>query len=435
MNNSPNVILVSIDALRADHLSCYGYERETTPFLDSLAEESTTFTRTYSASSHTREAVPALLTGCRPPVHAKEGFRLGGKSVAESLSDVGYATGGFHSNPYASRAYGFDAGFDTFDDDLLLGGNRLTALAQRALEKFVFKRGDYYARAEEINDRGLSWLSEQDEPFFLWLHYMDVHGPYAPPEEARRYSEPIEASEAESLYNQCVNDPDSITDEQHRELQNTYDDEIRYCDSQIEALFEALESTGALEETIVVVTADHGDAFGEHGYYAHPRRVDEELLTVPLLVSHPSSGSASRIGRPVSLLDIVPSILQTAGLDASRLPGHTLFDATGISIERSSPVFSSATGEDEEEGHRRFAAHSTDWTARAHFDAEGSVVESTLIDAAGTVHDSEGAPEDGQRLLNRLCEHAQSVGTERAESPADDEPAEVERRLEALGYK
>src|SRR6056297_2275707 len=161
-----NVILLSGDALRADHLSCYGYHRETSPVLDEFAEESIRFENAYSASSHTREAVPALLTGEYPDVAVDSKYHLASETIASTLSEEGFATAGFHSNPFVSRAYGFDQGFDIFDDDLHLGQHKLLALAQRAYDKL---RNRHYARAEEINHRALKWIdSLEDGPFFLW---------------------------------------------------------------------------------------------------------------------------------------------------------------------------------------------------------------------------------------------------------------------------
>ena len=146
-----NVILLSIDALRADHLSFHGYERDTAPFLNSLAEEAFTYTSAIAPSSHTREAVPSILTGHYPDAFARAGYRLTEETVAARLANAGYATAGFHSNPYVSRAYGWGDGFEEFDHDLLLGSNRLLALAQRAIDKFVLNKGEYHVRAEELN--------------------------------------------------------------------------------------------------------------------------------------------------------------------------------------------------------------------------------------------------------------------------------------------
>lgn len=209
------IILLSIDALRADHLGYHGYDRDTSPFLDELATETRSFDRAISASSHTRESVPALLSGRFPNRFAEAGFRLVTDSVATHLSDTGYRTGAFHSNPYASRAYGFETGFDTFDDDLTLGRNRFVALAQRALNKFVFNRGEYHARADEINDRSFEWLDSlaDDDQFFLWNHYMDVHGPYNPP--VTEFSETeLSNADAQKLYQKCIKRPDELTDEE-----------------------------------------------------------------------------------------------------------------------------------------------------------------------------------------------------------------------------
>ena len=114
MSDWEHVVVLSADALRADHLSCYNYQRETSPVLDDLAAESLRFTNAYSASSHTRKAVPALPTGEYPDSAVDEDYRLASETVATTLSERGFATGGFHSNPFVSRAYGFDRGFDTF---------------------------------------------------------------------------------------------------------------------------------------------------------------------------------------------------------------------------------------------------------------------------------------------------------------------------------
>ena len=131
--------------------------------------------------------MPALLTGQYPDEAVDAGYRLTGEPVAARLRQAGFVTGGFHSNPFVSRAYGFDRGFDTFDDDLRFGRNRIVALAQRA---FDIARNRNYARADEINERSLRWLdsvADSGSRFFLWNHYMDVHGPYEPPSGYREF--------------------------------------------------------------------------------------------------------------------------------------------------------------------------------------------------------------------------------------------------------
>ncbi|RLM62459.1 sulfatase, partial [Halorubrum sp. Atlit-26R] len=328
MTDRPNIILLSIDALRADHLGAHGYDRETSPFLDELADRELAFTTAISASSHTREAVPALLSGRYPDVFAANGYRYVPKTVADRLSEAGFRTAGFHSNPYVSRAYGYDSGFDTFDDDLVLGRNRFFALAQRALNKFVLNKGEYHARAAEINERSLSWLDsiDDDRPFFLWSHYMDPHGPYNPPEEYSYSERELSNNDAQALYQKTIERPEDVSENERQLLIDAYDGEIRYLDDQLRRFFELLGDRGLVKESLIVVTADHGDAFGEHGYYTHPRHLHESLLHVPLLVSPPNASSSKTIHEPVSTLDIVPTIMEYVNRPDEELPGFSLMN-------------------------------------------------------------------------------------------------------------
>ncbi len=408
-----NVILLSADALRADHLSCYGYHRETSPVLDELAEESIRFTNAYSASSHTREAVPALLTGEYPDVAVDSGYHLASETVASTLSEEGFATGGFHSNPFVSRAYGFDEGFDHFDDDLHLGQHKLIALAQRALDKL---RNRHYARADEINERSLSWMDSlaEDEPFFLWNHYMDTHGPYEPPGEyATLYADDgLSGRDAQSLYQRAIDDPDSITDEERQLLIDLYDAEIRYNDEQIGAFLDVLREREVLEESLLIVTADHGDAFGEHGYYEHPRYLHDEITHVPLFV-RPPGGAGQVVEEPVSTLDIVATIEASMGGS-----GVSLLD----SVAEDRRVFSQARGEGEDSHLRRYVVRARDGACFGERDTESGAI------AFGDVTD--------RALRSELEAHIeQRVRVENGDEAAEDEvDEEIERRLSALGY-
>ena len=310
------VILLSADALRADHLSSYGYHRNTSPVLDELAAESIQFLNAYSGSSHTREAVPALLTGKYPDVAIGSDYRLATETIASVLSKEGFATGGFHSNPFVSRAYGFDRDFDIFDDDLHLGQHKFIALAQRALDKL---RNRHYARANEINQRSLSWIDslDADEPFFLWNHYMDTHGPYEPPGDyATLYrNDTISKRSAQSLYQRAIKQPESITDDERELLIDLYDGEIRYNDTHVGEFLNGLRERGLLNESLLIFTADHGDAFGEHGYYEHPRYLHDEITHVPLLI-RPPGGKDEIIETPVSTLDIMSTIRYLVGSES-----------------------------------------------------------------------------------------------------------------------
>ena len=420
MSEDPrHIILLSADALRADHLSSYGYHRETSPVLDDLAEESIRFENAYSASSHTREAVPALLTGEYPDVAVDDGYRLAAEPVAETLSAAGFATAGFHSNPFVSRAYGFDEGFDHFDDDLHLGQHKLVALAQRALDKL---RNRHYARADEINERSLEWLDglADDEPFFLWNHYMDTHGPYEPPGEyATLYADrEVSGRTAQKLYQRAISDPASITDDERELLIDLYDAEIRYNDAGIGEFLAALRERELLEESLVIVTADHGDAFGEHGYYEHPRYLHDEITKVPLFV-RPPGGRDAVVETPASTLDVAATIEQVIGVEAT---------GDGVSLVKEFPddrtVFCQARGEDEHDQLRRYASRSAAGACFCERDRESGTIE--FGECAGSASRAELEAHVDERVR---VENGESVEDE---GEVDEE---IERRLDALGYK
>jgi len=425
MASPRNVVLVTLDALRADHLSSYGYERDTSPFLDTLAEDGVQFLRAFSASSHTREAVPAILTG-RYPDEAVDGkFHRDANTVAESLQRSEFATAGFHSNPFVSRAYGFDQGFDEFDDDLHLGKNKLLALAQRALDKL---RNRHYARASEINDRSLAWLDSVDEPFFLWNHYMDPHGPYEPPAEYQRefHGEVVSDSEAQSLYQRAIDDPDSITDEERRRLIDLYDAEIRYTDDQLRAFFDGLDQRGLLDDALVIITADHGDAFDEHGYYEHPRYLHDELVHVPLVLSGPGLDSAT-VDASTSTLDVARTVLDAAGVASEGLPGLDLQAIADTPAEyEDRVVFSQARGEDEDAHVRRFSARGRSTTWFGEYD---TTADDLSLSGPGEEDDVAAALRDHVR---ERIEVGGGIGATDGDDAVDDE---IEDRLSALGYK
>jgi arylsulfatase len=420
MNESPpNIILLSADALRADHLSCYGYHRETSPVLDNLAEESIRFTNAYSASSHTREAVPALLTGEYPDVAVDSEYHLASDTVASALSEEGFATAGFHSNPFVSRAYGFDQGFDVFDDDLHLGQHKLIALAQRALDKL---RNRHYARAEEINERSLQWLDSLDdgECYFVWNHYMDTHGPYEPPSEYATLwaNHGLSGRDAQSLYQRAIDEPDSITDDERQLLLDLYDAEIRYNDEYIGQFLNTLRERGLLEESLVIVTADHGDAFGEHGYYEHPRYLHDEITHVPLFVRPPGGGDGD-VDEPASTLDVAATIEDAVGCDTGS-EGESLFAAPWD--DRT--VFLQARGEDGDSSIRRYSLRESEGACFCQRDLE--------LDALEFGECTE------RRLRSKLENHVNERilrKDNRRSDKSDVVDEEIERRLDALGYK
>jgi len=436
-----NIILLSIDALRADHVAYHGYERETTPFLNTLRNKGVSFTNAISPSSHTREAMPSLLTGRHPHIFADKGYTLVGNTTAGHLSD--YATAGFHSNPYLSRAYGFGDEFGAFDDDFVLGSNRLVALAQRALNKFVLNKGEYHARAQEINEKSLDWLDRLDgEQFFLWNHYMDVHGPYNPPAGYDEYSSnDLSNEQAQALYQKCIKNPEAITDTESELLVDLYDGEIRYLDDQLEQFFTALEARGLQENSIIIIVADHGDAFGEYGYFTHPRELHDVLLHVPMIILHPALDGRT-IDSVVSTLDVVPTLLDWVEQPAPEMDGQSLLVDGGISTgDRSGAVLSSAQGIDSDEGTRLFALRDKDWKVllRRQIDSN-EVIEESLFSVTAEEQEVAWETTDDPRV-EELKEQLDSISEQHtgsmsgAPDATEEVDEEIEDRLEALGYK
>lgn len=361
----PNVLLISIDTLRADHLGCYGYHRDTSPNLDAFARESVLFERAIAPTSWTLPSHMTMLTGlgisahgacderlwARKDVHG-EFIRppLRGRSVAEALKAAGYATAGFYTFGFLSPALGFGSGFDTWER---LGKNLFSqdelrdelyalrvANETEALRSFFDEHADLLdARkrsSPEVVERANSWLSDHvekraDQPFFLFLHLYDVHDPYSPPPAFDRFSDPTYSGSVDG----------SITGEQYpcrfgvppradqEQLAALYDGGIAYVDSEVQRVLDHLRALDLEENTLVVVTADHGEEFFEHGDAGHRRQLYMESVHVPLMMRWPGHLPAGRrIGGTVGLADVAPTILAATG--ARRLNAMTGTDLLPI---------------------------------------------------------------------------------------------------------
>jgi arylsulfatase len=409
-----NIVLLTVDSLRADHCSSYGYERETTPRLDAFATDGVRFANAYSPSSHTRESVPAILTGQYPHAAVDDAYHCVAPTLAALLGD--HRSGAFHSNPFVSRAYGFDRDFDVFGDDLYLGQHKLLALAQRLWDKI---RGHHYARAETINERTLQWLDSLDGgPFFLWNHYMDVHGPYEPPEPYRGEftDEDLSAADARDLYDRALDDPESITESELQLLTDLYDGEVRYTDAQIGRFLDALDERGMLADTVVVVTSDHGDELGDNGQYGHPRHLHDELVRVPVLADGlGTDGHVSEV--PVIGLDVVPTLLTAAGEGSNGFAGRPFQDLLADGSAENRCVVLEARGEDEHSDLRRYRALDSEETLSFERELTGTAVP-------------EGEDSVSECLRAHLTSEKQVTGTD-----SDGDEAVVSDRLETLGYK
>jgi arylsulfatase A-like enzyme len=325
----PNLILVSIDSLRADRVGAYGAERDTSPAIDRLAAEGGLFETVMAPTSWTLPSHVTLLTGLSVPVHgvAEPRDRLDDRrtTLAQHLSANGYRTAGFVSAPFLHRAYGFARGFERYANFGVTDGS---VSAPDNLQ-IVGSHGDQ--TAQQVIDAAIAWLTEtpsdDDAPFFLFVHLWDPHYDYIPPPPYATLFDPDYEGDLEVRnyeLNRAIDADIPARDLQH--LRALYDGEIRWTDSQLDRLLGALEGRGGVEGTIVSLTADHGEEFFEHGKKGHRKTLFEESVRVPWIVRFPGRVSpGTRIGGVASLEDVAPTLLDLMGV--APLP-----EATGRSL-------------------------------------------------------------------------------------------------------
>lgn len=305
----PNILLITIDTLRADHLSSYGYARDTSPNMDALAARGVRFDQAWVQWPKTTPSIASLMTATYPKdngivravgQHVPGEFRL----LAEELRELGYRTGAVVANGAIGSEFRFDQGFDTF--------------LETWKHEPVPEDGTDQNRAEVVSRLARSILEQwtTDEPYFLWLHYLDPHWPYWPPEGSRgerfRYFE--EPPDPATVQRLRIHGEDTRQD---RDLYVAlYDAEIRYVDAEIGRMLAWMEGRGELDNTLIVVTSDHGESLGEHNYYYdHGKLGFENTLRVPLILLWPDRLPVKVESLPVSLIDLEPTLLELAGVE------------------------------------------------------------------------------------------------------------------------
>ena len=311
-----NTIVYVIDALRADHLSCYGYERETTPHLDRFAAQAARFENAFTVSTWTRSAAGSLLTGTYPSVHgaitSATPFHPPTPTLAQTLRARGVRTMGISAIANVSSALGFDRGFDTFAD---LYKDPALMEARAVVEMDTHAGGTAESHrmvmplAEDANARIFEWLGEnRGTDFFLFVWVIDPHNPYWPPEGFQPFLDPGYAGRIDGG---LASIRGARTPADMQRLIDLYDSEIFYTDHCFGQLCAKLEELDLWDDTLMIVTGDHGEAFGDHGHMLHGHIPYEELLRVPFMAKIPSiSGVAGQaIPEMVSHLDIAPTVL------------------------------------------------------------------------------------------------------------------------------
>ena len=297
------VVLVSIDTLRADHLGLYGYGRPTSPVLDALALESTVFDEAMSSSPWTLPAHASLLTGFYPSRHGLTSHeRYLSSSIAtlaQLFSRAGYRTAAVVNSHNLGPDFGLDRGFQQY--------------------RYVEERAERREPSTEITDQAMEWVSHSGgSPLFLFLHYYDVHSDYASLSEyesefLRPYEGIADGSTAQLAAHR--EGRESLSDADAPNLIDRYDAGIRQMDAEIGRVLDFLRERGLWEDTLFVLTSDHGEEFFEHGGVLHGQTQYQEVIRVPLVVNGPGVPAGRRVPTPVSLVDIAPTLLERAGIE------------------------------------------------------------------------------------------------------------------------
>ena len=302
------IILISLDTLRADHLGCYGYHRNTSPFIDAFAKESILFEDAVVQSPWTLPSHMSIMTSLYPSSHGvfNKNTRLADENVtlAELLHDAGYQTAAFVDGGYMNALFGFDQGFDVYDD----WGGSIEQVEE-------IGKGIAY-----ILPKVKKWLDEnKSKPFFLFIHCYDIHSPYEPPAPYDKmfhdfvYTGDLTPS-TETLVEAAWKGM-KTSDEDVRHFVALYDGGIRYTDTEIGDFLSYLKETGLYDQSLIIITSDHGEEFKEHGSFLHWQLYYRPNLHVPLIIHFPNyPGRLARIRDLVQSVDLLPTILDITGI-------------------------------------------------------------------------------------------------------------------------
>lgn len=447
-----NFILVTIDCLRPDHLSCYGYERTTSPSIDRLAGAGVRFEQAIANGGWTQPGLVALLTstyglmydGCRKFLSVER------PSLPEELGRLGYLTAGFTSNPQVGKTFGYDRGFGLFEDvephrtspwwSKVRGVPRLlrhpfphrllSVLQMRALPSAVA------CDARTITEVFCHWLEMTQSPFFAWIHYMDTHFPYIVDENLCTPQELAGAwRKLKSLYDSAELGYSKHPGQEIMSLVTSdYDQAIVYVDAQIGVMVQQLEDMGMADSTVIILTADHGEQFFEHGRWSHNRLYDE-VIRVPLIITIPKGGIPSCFSEQVTHLDIAPTLLDI--IEEPKVPGMlgqslkpALFGTDGY--ESGYVISEMVMGE----GTHQVAVRTERYKYIYHMAAP---VNCELYDLELDPHEQRNIAAESPDLVLRfkdlVTQHMEAVQETQGQGQCETDVSEqVLQRLRALGY-
>jgi len=435
----PNVVLVSVDTLRADHLSGYGYERPTSPFVDSLAAAGVRFTAAFAHASWTLPSHMSLMTSCHPQTHQVEITRsslpAAIPTLAEVLAAAGYESTAFVSWIYLKAGFGFGRGFHAYHE--LLPPPELRDSSTRH-------------SAEGVAGRVIEWARGRPRrPFFLFVHLFDPHMSYEPPLAYARRFDPGLGSVEPGSYERLSRYVDGLHDDapaippaELAQARALYDGEIRYVDAELERLFGVLGEEGLLDDTLVVFTSDHGEELDDHGSMeGHQWTLYDEVLRVPLILVFPDGRFAGAVEpRLAGLIDVAPTVLEALGLAAPpAFEGRSLLPLlAGDSARREEAVFSQI---------RRFnlkwslrtPEHKLIYNQAPETDERGMPLAAgfELYDLRADPGERTNVFDPSSPVARELARRLRAFTERRPQGEAGEGPEltpEERRRLESLGY-
>jgi arylsulfatase A-like enzyme len=322
----PNIILITIDALRPDRLGCYGNPKNLTPNIDRLASKGVCFKHAITGGSWTQAAFPVLFTSTYASMYGGCIGQLATErpSPVEALSAAGYATGGFSTSPLLSKEYSYNRGFQYFPNLIpdevdpplrkIKGGQKLLRSPFfhqiSNLAGFNSRPARLYISADELTTTMFSWLESIQDPFFAWVHYMDVHWPYYIEEQLKKPGDIAQAWRDLSDFHAVGWEGGSIKEAQKEHYVRMYETAVNYTDFWIGKLLDHLESSGESERTIIILLSDHGEEFLEHDRWGHREsNLYDEVLHIPMIIQLPDGPEGLEIHQQVRTLDIMPTVL------------------------------------------------------------------------------------------------------------------------------
>jgi arylsulfatase A-like enzyme len=417
LRGSYNLMLVTLDTLRADHLGAYGYFRNTSPVIDALADESVLFENAIVPVAFTGPSHASMLTGLYPSGHGvlTNGYGLAATNLtlAEVLRGKGYQTAAFvAARAILGRRSGFDQGFEFFDE----GKSR--------------KR-----RADEITRQAVRWLRERGDEgnFFMWVHYYDIHCDYYAPKPFFEMFDVGYAGEIDPKakcgkphYNKM-----ELSEEDLTYIRALYDGEIRYVDQHVGALLSQLEELGLKEKTLLILTSDHGESLGEQGVIGHNLALHDYEIRAPLIIRHPAlGGSHRRVRQQVELVSLMPTIFDL--LEVSHDAAFAGESFAPLLVGKESAHRFAYTQMGPVEGREQsYSLRGEDWKLLLHPDAREELYS---LDHGG---EATNLADERPELTASMKAILQRWIEAQAEAPAamtETVSEETRRELEALGY-